>query len=123
MTSQSQGDRFMAAFEEAPVGMALVALGHGLQGRCMTANSMLAGMLAMPAEQLTSVPMTDVVAPGDHAAWEAVLEQLAGGESSARAELRLRARGGKEIDALLSLTAARDNTGRWRCAIVQVLPA
>lgn len=122
-SAAQEDEHFHAVFEGAEVGMALVALGRGLQGRCMTANSTLAALLAMPVEELTSIPMTDFIHEDDHHAWNAMLDRVAAHQQTARLELHLRARGGKGFDALVDVSVALDDTGWWRCAIVQVVPA
>lgn len=117
-------DRFRAVFEYAPIGMAIVGLGTAHLGRCLTANSIFASMMAMPVDELTGVPLADFVHRDDRAAWIDALEQLErSGVDAVRVELRLHVRGGKDLTALFSASLAHADGDRWSCAIIQVLPA
>lgn len=60
-------ERFRAAFEAAPVGMALL----DTQERFLRVNPALAAMLGYPPERLVGQPYRDFVAPQDAAAVEA----------------------------------------------------
>lgn len=121
---ETGGDRFRAAFEHADIGMALVGLGPGTRGRCLTVNSALAGLLAMPRDELSGVPLADFMARDDREAWVDALTRLEEpGVAAVRVDVHLRARGGKDLDALVSASAASSDGARWRCAVVQVLPA
>jgi PAS domain S-box-containing protein len=115
-------DRFHAVFESAPVGIAIAGLGEGMRGMCLTANSMLAGLVALPVDELTGTPLQELLHPDDRERFMVELECLAGGVDAVRARVRLLARGGGEVPAIISATAAYDAARRWRCAIVQFVP-
>jgi diguanylate cyclase (GGDEF)-like protein/PAS domain S-box-containing protein len=102
-------ERFRAAFDGAPVGMALLAA----DGRVLRANRALVALLERDPAGLRGAPFLDLVHPADAGAALPAAWLLAAGEvADCRVELRLARGGGGPLWAVLSLSLLRDARGR-----------
>jgi diguanylate cyclase (GGDEF)-like protein/PAS domain S-box-containing protein len=85
--------RFRRAFEDAPIGMALL----GLDGRWLRANRVMCDLTGYPAEQLLTLTRGDIVHPADREASSAEVQQVLSGELSVSQSERRYVRGGGEV--------------------------
>jgi len=98
------GERFRAAFENAPIGMALV----GLDERILDANASLCAMLGHPRERLLQMTVPGITHPEDVAAEARQKEVLlGGGRSYYRLEKRYLHADGHVVWGQLSVTSVR----------------
>jgi diguanylate cyclase (GGDEF)-like protein/PAS domain S-box-containing protein len=100
--------RFSNAFDEAPIGMALVAL----DGSFMRVNRAFPEIVGRSAEQLLTLTFQDITHPDDlgpHA--ERALEVLAGERRSYRMEKRYLRSDGEEVWVMLSVSLVRSEDG------------
>lgn len=101
-----------AAFDDAPVGMALV----GLDGRLVRANRALGALVDQDPRALAGVPLAVLVHPDDVAAALAPHWALPTGELAVcQAEARLVGRAGTARWVVLSSSLLRDAAGRPSC--------
>jgi PAS domain S-box-containing protein len=100
-------ERFRTAFENAPIGVALVTAGDG---RIVEVNRALARMLGRPEGVFIGRPLTDAVHPED-----AGLLKLQG-----LSELRFMRLDGVPVWAEVNASAVGDGSGRPQNVIVQV---
>jgi PAS domain S-box-containing protein len=98
--------RFRTAFENAPIGVALVTA----DGEIVEANKRLADMLGVAQAQLTGRPLVELVYPADAGALD-----LGG-----HAEMRFTRVGGVPVWADVNASLVRDSAGRPYQVIVQV---
>lgn len=115
--SPSWAERFRSAFDEAPVGMALVAP----TGQILRANQALRSMLGHERDALTGMMIHDLTHPEDLesdliSAWLL----LAGELGSYQVEKRLVHRDGRTLWALLSVSMIRDAQGQRSCFVAHV---
>jgi PAS domain S-box-containing protein len=110
-------ERFRAAFENAPIGMALV----GLDERILDANASLCAMLGHPRERLLRMTVPEITHPEDAAA-EARQKQvlLGGGRSFYRMEKRYLHADGHVVWGQLSVTAVPGEDGKPRHFVGQL---
>lgn len=108
-------ERFRIAFEEAPVGVALV----GMSGHLLRVNHALSGMLGYTKEELLSMTSYGVTHPDDRAPSQ---EWMKGQERSdtlgQTIELRYVRKDGSVLWALVSASLVRDfrgEPGHWVC--------
>jgi len=71
-------DRFRSAFEDAPIGKALV----DVQGRHMKVNGALCALTGYSEQQLLGLTVAEITHPGDRAADRAAIARLLAGEAS-----------------------------------------
>ena len=110
--------RFLKAFDHAPIGMALVSPA----GNWLKANPALCDLLGYEEEELLGKTFQDITHPQDLAADLAQVEQmLAGAIRSYRMEKRYLHKSGHLIHALLSVSLVRDSTGQPAHFISQVV--
>ncbi len=110
-------ERFRLAFENAPIGMALV----GLDERLLDVNAALCAMLGHPRERLLGLTVPQITDPDDVAAEQRHKEALAGGgRSSYRMEKRYVHADGHRVWGELSVTAIAGPDGTPRCFLGQV---
>ena len=111
-------ERFRQAFDEAPIGMAIVTL----DGMYLRVNRSLCQMLGRPSEELIGMTFRDVVHPRDVALRsEKVAESLVGTIDAFEIEQRYLTRDGDMLDAVLSSTLVRDEQGRALYFLAQVV--
>jgi diguanylate cyclase (GGDEF)-like protein/PAS domain S-box-containing protein len=100
--------RFANAFEEAPIGMALV----GLDGKFMRVNRAMPEIVGYQAEQLLELTFQEITHPDDLDADLELVRQLVAGElRSYRMEKRYLRSDGEQCWVLLSVSLVRDDTG------------
>jgi diguanylate cyclase (GGDEF)-like protein/PAS domain S-box-containing protein len=101
--------RFRRAFEDAPIGMALV----GLDGRWLRVNRVMCQLAGYPAEQLLTLTRTEVVHPADREQSTAEIQRVVDGEVAVLESERRYVRGsGEVIWVQLSVSLVRDAEGR-----------
>ena len=102
-------ERFANAFEEAPIGMALV----GLDGRFLRVNRALPEIVGRDAEVLLSLTFQDITHPDDlEADLELVRQVVAGERRSYRMQKRYLRADGEQVWVLLSVSLVRDDAGQ-----------
>ncbi|MDX2088275.1 MAG: PAS domain S-box protein [Kofleriaceae bacterium] len=101
-------ERFRLAFDEAPIGVALV----GLDGRFLRVNTVLCEIVGYAREELTSLTFQAITHPDDLDTDVALATQLAHGEIP-RYQLakRYRRKDGASVDTLLSASMVRSPDG------------
>ncbi len=119
ITEQRMADaRFQAAFEDAPIGMAIA----GRDGRMIKGNKAVCDLLGMPADELVGMHFSEYSFDEDLAMTVAALEKLEAGEV-VRYEKRLRRRDGSYLWALISLapiSPGDDTTTRFISHVVDI---
>jgi PAS domain S-box-containing protein len=110
-------ERFRLTIDEAPIGMALVAL----DGRFIRVNRALCDIVGYSAEELTTLTFGDITHPDDLAAHVALAAKLARGEIP-RYQLGMRyvRKDGSIVDVMLSGSVLRDRTGTPLHYVAQV---
>jgi PAS domain S-box-containing protein len=99
--------RLRSAFDDAPIGMAIVS-----RGRFIRVNAALCELLGYTEEQLLQLDVEDVAHPEDLARDRADVDRLLGGEvPTIQSETRLVAADGSERHVLLSSTALGGGDG------------
>jgi PAS domain S-box-containing protein len=102
---QESQERFRSAFEDAPIGMALI----GLDDRWLKVNPMLSDMLGYSESTLLSMNASAVVHSEDQAKLQHCVTQVLSNESrSAQVELRYCCNGGRIAWGLMSLSLVQD---------------
>ncbi len=102
-------DWALAAFAEAPIGMAVTAP----SGPILRCNRAFARMLGCTPEELGAVDWATITHPDDVEPSRAVVERLLSGEaSSERFEKRYVGKGGRVVHADVSTNLLRDPDGR-----------
>lgn len=110
--------RFRLAMADAPIGMALV----DLDGLAVEVNERLCELLDRPREALLGCSIQDVTHPDDLETDLAYLEQLLAGEiTHYQLEKRYLRPSGEVVSALLGVSVLRDEEGRPRYFISQVV--
>ncbi len=108
-------EQFRGAFEDAPVGAALVATDSNF----LEVNPALCEMFGYPEEELLSITSYDVTHPEDHEASEEwMARQQDEGKKSSTIELRFVCKDGRMVWALVSASLVRDGRGEpshWVC--------
>ena len=101
-------ERFTNAFEEAPIGMALVAL----DGSFLRVNRALPEIVGHDPEDLLALTFQDITHPDDlQADLELVRQMIAGERRSYRLEKRYMRADGQQAWVLLSVSLVRDEDG------------
>jgi PAS domain S-box-containing protein len=99
--------RLRSAFDDAPIGMAIVC-----RGRFMRVNEALCELLGRSEEQLLQLDVEDVAHPDDMARDRELVERMLGGEiPSVQADTRLITGDGEERHVLLNATALGGGDG------------
>ncbi|MCC8407897.1 PAS domain S-box protein [Mucilaginibacter sp. UR6-1] len=102
-------DRFESAFENSPIGMALVSP----EGKWLKVNRILANSLGYNAEEFAALTFQEITHPDDLNTDLELLEKLVNGEiSNYEMEKRYYHKNGNIIWALLSVSLVRDNDGK-----------
>ena len=109
-------ERFRTAFEDAPIGMALVAL----DGRFMRVNSALTELTGHSAERLVTTTLQQISHPEGASELEGDLRRLAAGEVDGVAgEARYLQPGGEVVSASLNIALVRDRVGGPQRLVLQ----
>lgn len=102
-------ERFRAAFDHAPIGMALVSV----EGRWLRVNRALCGILGYTSDELLATDFQALTHPDDLGADLDLVRQIQAGEmSSYQLEKRYFHKSGAVVHAVLSVSLARDADGR-----------
>jgi diguanylate cyclase (GGDEF)-like protein/PAS domain S-box-containing protein len=113
--------RFEAAFEHAPIGVALVGLRGPERGRCLHANETFARLVGRGPGELDGMAFDDLTHPDDRPDTADYLARLDRRESVAT-EKRYLHRDGRAISVLVSATPILDETtGEPSYCVSQVL--
>lgn len=113
---ESRG-RFESAFQQAPIGMALIAM----DGRWLQVNDALCQITGFEAAQLLTLTLGDLThAEGAEVEADALQELLAGGVESFEVERRLRRALGDDVWVLLTTSLVRDPEHRPMHRLMQV---
>ena len=100
-------ERFANAFEEAPIGMALV----GLDGKFLRVNRALLQIVGYDADRLLELTFQEITHPDDLELDLELLEQVVAGDlRSYRMEKRYLCADGRECWVLLSVSLVRDDS-------------
>ena len=115
-------ERFRGAFEQAPIGMALVSIESDRAGCFLRVNRALCDIIGYSPEELVGVAFQTIVDPSDEDSSDAryVPWMLAGEVRSFEVEKRLRQADGETIVAMVSVSLVPDATGRPLYLIVQL---
>jgi PAS domain S-box-containing protein len=108
--------RFRSAFDDAPIGMALVSL----EGRWLQVNRSLCEIVGYSEEDLLTMSVEDVTHPDDRDGWRHVREIGAGELRSLHVEKRYVRADGHELSVMVSVSLLRDAQLRPLHYIVQV---
>jgi len=108
--------RFRSAFDDAPIGMALV----GIDGRWLQVNRSLCELVGYSEDDLLTMSVEDLTHPDDRDGWEHVREIGAGDLRSLHVEKRYVHADGHEVCVLVSVSLLRDAQKRPLHYIVQV---
>lgn len=110
-------ERFRLAIDEAPIGMALVAL----DGRFMRVNHVLCEIVGYSADELTALTFQDITHADDLHADVALAGQLYRGEIPRyQLEKRYIRKDGTIVHVMLSRSILRDRSGEPVCYIAQI---
>ena len=110
-------ERFRSAFDDAPIGMAII----GFDGELRRVNAALALMLGYTEAELLSLSHPDVVHPGDRGrARDLPREMLSGGERSITLEERLLHRDGHPVWASVRALVTHDAAGEPVAVLAQI---
>ncbi|MBZ4420946.1 GAF domain-containing sensor histidine kinase [Myxococcus sp. RHSTA-1-4] len=110
-------ERFRTAFEDAPIGMALV----GLDGRFLNVNGAMCGIVGYTPKELLARTFQDITWPEDLEADVSNVQRLLRGEiSSYQSEKRYTHKQGHPVSALLTGSVVRDSRGTPLYLIGQV---
>lgn len=109
-------NQFGAAFEQAPIGMAII----GLDGRVERANTALATLSGYPKDDLLGQVLPAMLHPEDRAHAEADLHRLVAGAATLETEKRLRRADGPMIWIACTATGMRGVDGAVDRILLQV---
>ncbi len=110
-------ERFLGAFEHAPVGVAL----GSLDGRWLKANRSLCDLLGYSEAELLTQTVMALTHPDDvELSLENMRREIAGESRSLQLEKRYIHKSGEIITALLSITLVRDRQNQPRYFIAQI---
>jgi PAS domain S-box-containing protein len=113
--------RFRAAFDGVPHGMALVSLAPGSLGRFLQVNKALAGLTGYPQQRLLEMDFLALTHPDDlEASMQPLRELLTGDNSSIELEKRYIRADGSEVWVQINASAVRDAAGRALYNIAQI---
>jgi diguanylate cyclase (GGDEF)-like protein/PAS domain S-box-containing protein len=114
-------ERFKSAFENAPIGMALVSIDMSTLGRFIQVNPAMYEMAGRSEVELLGRSFQDLVHSDElEEAVELLESLLAGDEASVHAENRYVRADGRLVYGLASVSLVRDGSGRPVHAIAQV---
>jgi len=111
-------ERFRRAFDDAPIGMALV----GVDGRWLRVNPAVCTMVGYTADELLKTNFQSITHPEDLAADLGLMQQLLAGEiRDYKMEKRYLQKNGAVLHALLSVSLVRDAAGQPLYFVAQIL--
>ncbi len=115
-------ERFRGAFEEAPIGMALVSIESDRAGCFLRVNRALCDIIGYSSEELVGAEFDSIVDPTDQDSSDAryVPWMLAGEVPGFEVEKRLRRADGETIVAMVAVSLVPDAAERPLYLIVQV---
>ncbi|MBJ7332497.1 MAG: EAL domain-containing protein [Solirubrobacteraceae bacterium] len=114
-------ERFRTAFDEAPIGMALVSLRQPTFGRFLQVNPALCTMLGYEPADLRNRPYREISHPAEKSAMEEdVAALLAGRMPAASVERRYRHRDGHDVWVNVQASAVRDDDGAPLYTVAQI---
>jgi diguanylate cyclase (GGDEF)-like protein/PAS domain S-box-containing protein len=114
--------RFRLAFDEAPVGMAMVAVRNGAVGQMLEVNRAMSDFLGYTEAQLKGMSFQSFTHPGDVARnLQLTMEVLAGTRDHYEIEKRYIHRDGTTRWGQLHASALRDSSGQLMCLLSQVI--
>jgi PAS domain S-box-containing protein len=115
-------ERFQSAFEEAPIGIALVSIEADRAGCFLRVNRAVSDITGYAHSDLIGLPLGEVVDLDgtDDSDRRYVPWMLAGEHSSYEAETRMRRADDRVLDALLNVSLVRDARDRPLYLIVQL---
>ena len=114
---QESEERFRLAIDEAPIGMALVAL----DGRFVRVNRALCEIVGYTSAELTGLTFQAITHPDDLDADRAAIGQLVRGEIPRyQRDKRYLSKDGTIVDVMLSVSLLRDREGTARYFISQI---
>ncbi len=115
-------ERFQSAFEQAPIGIALVSIEADRAGCFLRVNRSLSDITGYAFSDLVGLPLGKVVDPEglEHSDRRYVPWMLAGELSSYEAEARMRHADGRMLDVMLNASLVRDAHKRPLYLIVQL---
>jgi len=114
-------ERFRVAFEDAPLGMALVDLTERQPGRIVHVNKEFSNLTGYSEAELVAMTPTDLADPAERAEDIDALERMIRGESSAhQREGPIRHAHGEQVWVHLTMRAVPDRNGEPQYAIVQM---
>ncbi len=112
--------RFRAAFDDAPMGMALTGINGAQFGYFLRVNRALCALFGRTAEELTSNPIEAFTHPDDLAQTRTWFSHATDAESAHRLEKRYLHTSGRVIWASVSFSVVRDDEGRPLHLITQI---
>lgn len=116
------GGFLLSAFEDAPIGMALVGIDASSGPRLLRVNPALSTLTGRPVQELEGSPASALLHPGDLDAVLVAMAQLGAGEITGfRLEERLVHAGRHAVWVILSASVVRGGTGGSRHCIWQIL--
>ena len=116
-TLQESEERFRLAIDEAPIGMALVAL----DGRFVRVNRALCEIVGYSSAELTGLTFQDITHPDDVDADRAAIGHLIRGDIPRyQRDKRYLSKDGTIVDVMLSVSILRDREGRPDYFISQI---
>ncbi|MEY2411080.1 MAG: hypothetical protein QOF48_3750 [Verrucomicrobiota bacterium] len=110
-------ERFVGAFEHAPIGVALVSI----DGRWLKTNQAIRDLFGYSEEELQTRTIVDLTHPEDiERSWQNVGRALAGDIGSFQIEKRYIHKRGNVISALLNISLIRDAEGQPLHFVTQI---
>jgi len=119
---QEAEERFRSAFEQAPIGMALVSIEADRAGCFLRVNNALEQISGYVHGELVGMELAELIEPGaaDHADRRYVPWMLAGELNDFETETLMRRADGRSLDVLLNVSLVRDAHGRPLYLIAQL---
>jgi diguanylate cyclase (GGDEF)-like protein/PAS domain S-box-containing protein len=112
---------FRAAFERAPIGIALFSVAGHAFGEALQVNPALSTMIGYDVADLRGRRFEDLVHPADRAVNNAAVRRLLGGqEPTVGVEHRLVHRDGREVWINLEASVVRDEQGAALFSVAQI---
>ncbi|HMK63609.1 MAG TPA: diguanylate cyclase, partial [Acidimicrobiales bacterium] len=113
-------ERFRHAFEETPVGMALVSIDEESRGRFLQVNRALCHLTGFCAPELLEHRLSGLVHPDNAVELRQSADRLFSGSANFELELRLATHGGPWVWALVHGSLVRDTAGTPLYGVVHI---
>lgn len=111
-------DQFQSAFDNAPIGKAVV----DLNGNLLQVNTAFCTLVGRERSALGGIKLPSIMHPDDVAAHMTEFEELVNGERTyLQAEMRLLHKNGKEIWSLFNIATVQDEKGKVLQFITQIV--